>query len=351
MNVLYLINHAGNGGSERYVELLANHVSQQGHKVYLAYNETGPLVEKLAHLTCYHIPMTSPFDLKAAKALKAYCQQEDIQVIHTQFARENYVAILSKFLGNQVKVVHTAHVHIENNLWWRMSNLLITRQNHQIIAVCESVKRLLVKNNYPEQKIQVIYNGTTLSERSGKGLQDTSEPVGFVTCARLSLEKGMDFLIDAGILLKQKGMSFTLTIAGDGPIETALKAKIAKAGAEDVIHMVGYIEDTQTLLSQNHVYVNASAHEALSFGIIEALSMGLPIIVTHVGGNTEIIKHSGAGVSVAYNDAVALAQAMAQMCADPDQFAHYQMQGKKAVSDVFNLDKVMAQTYQLYEKG
>ena len=89
MNVLYLINYAGSGGSERYVELLARYYHNSKASCGLCYNVDGPLVEKLKALgiPVHQLPMRNPLDLAAAKALAELVKREGYDVIHAQYPR------------------------------------------------------------------------------------------------------------------------------------------------------------------------------------------------------------------------------------------------------------------------
>ena len=347
MKVLYLINSAGAGGSERYVELLAKHIQKKKDVAYVVYNEKGPLIEKLPDVKMIQLKMKSPFDFKAAKALSKLCKREQIDVVHSQFARENYIAILSKLWGNKARMIYTSHIHIFNTSIWKLTNRIMIPHNDRVIAVCESVKKLLIKNNYPKNKIEVIYNGTSVIDKKSQGTE--IKPVVFTTFARLSEEKGLEFLVDAALQLKKANISFEMNIAGDGPLKTSLEQKISENGLDEV-KLLGYVTDTIGLLEKSHVYINSSSSEALSFGIIEAMSLGMPIIATHVGGNVEIIEKTVCGVLVPYDDTEAMYQAMKQIVSNNEQFERFSVNAKQGVEAIFNLDKVMAQTYQLYRE-
>ena len=96
MKVLYLINYAGSGGSERYVELLAKYYHGSKCDCGLCYNVDGPLVEKMKALgiPVYQLPMKNILDLAAAKKLAKIVKDGAYDVIHAQYPRENYIAIL-----------------------------------------------------------------------------------------------------------------------------------------------------------------------------------------------------------------------------------------------------------------
>jgi len=87
IKVLYLLNHAGKAGTERYVQTLIEKLHNNKIKAYFAYNEDGLLVERLKELgiETYRIEMRNPFDIKAVFNLVKLCKKLDIDLIHTQF--------------------------------------------------------------------------------------------------------------------------------------------------------------------------------------------------------------------------------------------------------------------------
>ena len=358
MNILYLINHAGKGGSEKYVLCMAECAMSEGDKVFLLYNEHGPLVSQAENLGIRpsQINMASPLDIKAAKALAKYCKANKIDIIHTQFARENYIAVLSKKLfSNQVQIIHTCHINTENNGLWRFINKMLSGHNYKIIAVCNSVKNKLISNNYPAGKVQVIFNGVPFRENISKTnytaetLGITGNPFIFITLARFSEEKGIFFLLEGAKLLKESGSEFALVIAGDGPLYNEAAEYVSANGLSDCVYLPGYRQDGAELLTGSDCFINSSSSEALSFAILEAMEAGLPIIATNVGGNPDIInENTNCGLLVEYNDAKGLSQSMAEIINNPAKTAALAENSRKAIANIFNVDNSIKTAYTIY---
>jgi L-malate glycosyltransferase len=143
MNVLYVLNFAGHGGTEKYVEIMMERLKFYGVKPFFAWNLDGKLSETIQQKAIPYVKLTmrSPLDLIAAFHLAAFCRKENIEVIHTNFLRENYIALLSKLFYAKPKVVYTNHVMLHNNTMLRWFNKVLTPFNHRIIAVCSLGKR------------------------------------------------------------------------------------------------------------------------------------------------------------------------------------------------------------------
>jgi len=353
MNILYLINHAGKGGSEKYVRNMAKYASAQGDSIFFAYNEDGPLVAQMSELVkgASQIEMDSPFDIKAAKKLSAYCKSNKIDLIHTQFARENYIAILSKTLfGNRVKIVHTCHINTPNNRLQRVLNKLFMNKNDRIIAVCSSVKDLLIKNKYPPDKIQLVHNGVPYRAGFERPRKDDATTK-FISLMRFSEEKGVQFLLESAKWLARthESASFALTMAGDGPLYDEAREYVRANGLEDIVFLPGHISNAPEALLEADCFINASSSEALSFAILEAMESELSIIATDVGGNPDIVNQkTRCGVLVPYGDVLEMAEAMQYMIENSQQRETMAKNAREAVKNMFDIDKLMKTTYNMY---
>jgi len=344
MNVLYLINHAGTGGSEKYVAVMHQAVRDKGQGAFLAYGEAGGLLDTIPD--AHQLTMRHPFDLRAARQLARLCRKLNIAVIHAQFPRENYIALLCKLLFlPRVQVVYTAHINLQIGRVHKLINWVLTAGNAKIIAVCNSVKSLLIVNNYPSNSIEVIFNGVT-PEPLPTVQKDPRFT--FVSLARLSPEKGLHFLLQAAQMLKAQGVDFQLKIAGDGELREQLASDIESLGLAEHVFLLGYVTDTASLLATSHVYVNTSEHEALSFAILEGMSAGLPVIATRVGGNVDILESADNGLLVDYSNAQSLSQAMASLITDTARYTRYCENSHRAIATTFNLSSIIDQTYQVY---
>ena len=128
MKILYLINHAGKAGTEKYVLNLIEAYNDKKAKCYFAYNESGLLSEQMAErkISTFQFEMKNPYDINAAKTLARICRENKIDIIHAQYPRECYIAVLSRLFYKKTKVVFTSHLTLENSLAWRITNKLIT---------------------------------------------------------------------------------------------------------------------------------------------------------------------------------------------------------------------------------
>ncbi len=360
MRVLYLINHAGKAGTEKYVYNLVKAYREEKAECFFAYNEEGLLLDQMREMgvpTC-KVEMRSPFDLRAAKKLAVLCEKYNIDIIHTQYPRENYVAVLSKLYRKKTRVIYTCHLTLKTGLLWRISNRLLTKHDDAIISVCNNGKELLVGNGVPEEKIQVIFNGLWPEEAKRETVSTMREELGIsedtfvaVTLARYHIAKGLPYLVDS-IEKVNPDLDFVCLIAGDGELFDEIRDRIREKGLENRIRQLGFRKDAANLLAGSNVFINsAKCYEALSFAILEALGQGLPVIATNIGGNGDIINpENDCGILVEYEDTDAMAAAIETLARDSALCKKYGENGKKAIENVFNLELILDKIYKVYEE-
>lgn len=358
MKVLYLINHAGKAGTEKYVLNLVKAFNKEKCDCYFAYNEEGLLLNQMKEegIPCFKVTMKHPFDIKGARALANYLKENEIDVVHAQYPRENYIALLAKLFYKRVKVVFTSHLTIKTNFLWKITNNIMTRFNHKIISVCNYGKKLLIGNGVKKDKIEVIFNAMTFSESEEKstireelGLKDEFL---IVTLARYHFAKGLPFLVDSIKKLKEiSNAPFKLLIVGDGELWDEITKKIKDNNLEDTILQLGFRKDTDNILSGCDLFVNsASCLEALSFAMLEALSKKLPLVATNVGGNSDIVNdETDCGLIVEYPDCDAFANAINTLMTDKKMYERMSENAKKAILGRFNYEAMLNKTFDTYK--
>lgn len=360
MNVLYVLNYAGQGGTEKYVELLMDRLKNQGVKAHFAWNLDGKLSQSVKERNIPHlqVSMKSPFDLAAAYRLASYCRKHKIEVIHTNFLRENYIAVLSRLFYSKTKVVYTNHVMLENGKLLQLFNKLLTPFDHKIIAVCTLGKEMMIDNKVAANKIHVVFNGVDVNQFEYMEPSTIREELGIdketvvISClSRFDEFKGNRFLMDSIIALEKRNINkkYCFVLANEGPLWEEMKALASENGLTERIRFIGFRKDIKNILSGSNFYVNPSEWEALSFAIVEALGTGLPVVSTNTGGTPDIINEkTQCGVMVPYLDTKAMTDALENMILDEETVAHLSIKAKQTVKQWFNLDKMLEETYDLY---
>jgi glycosyltransferase involved in cell wall biosynthesis len=233
-------------------------------------------------------------------------------IVHSHnLAAQQYSA--AALCGTAVKHIHTEHgtnPHF-GGLKNRLRTWLMMKMTDRVVAVSEDTATALGKNQkIPRSKLLVIRNGVTPykennAHRSDEllgelGIDASSVVIGSI--GRLAYVKGYDLLLAAFAKLCGESGSPTgrssavLLLVGDGPERTALEDKAKGLGVENQVVFAGYREDVAELLNSMDLFVLTSRSEGLSISLLEAMSAGVPVLVTDVGENAEVLNGGECGV-------------------------------------------------------
>ena len=139
-------------------------------------------------------------------------------------------------------------------------------------------------------KIQLIYNGVdtdvfTFSE-------DKFNKFTLCNVGRADPVKNQKLLISSYSHIFNKYPDFQesqLLIIGDGPLFDSLQSEITRAGMTENIRMLGFRDDIDEIMKKSHLFVLSSIYEAMPMVVLEAMSCGLPVVSTDVGGVSNLI--------------------------------------------------------------
>ncbi len=192
----------------------------------------------------------------------------------------------------------------------------------KLIAISPSLAKQLL-DFQPGLQIEVIGESikTDFFVPNGEGRQNGS-PTSFFVAARLAEQKGLDHLIKAVHLLKEKGMnSFELVIGGDGPDRQKLEQLATTFGVAEQCRFVGGLnrEQVRQHMQECDVFVLSSLHETFGVVVGEAMACGKPVISTRCGGPEFIVTEDN-GLLVDVADPQGLADAMSDFVAQRTHF-------------------------------
>ncbi len=363
MNVLYLINYAGKAGTEKYVENLVRILGGTKINPYFAYNIEGELSQKMRDLNVpsLKIDMGKHSVFSAAKKLAEFCRENNMDVIHAQYPRENIIALLSKRYYQAPKVVLTNHLTLRleglSGKVWRILNRHFTPKNHRIIAVCNEGRDIMAENGVMKERIEVIYNGIEPAgspKKSGtlkKELSLAEDCFVMTILARFAPEKGLGFLLDSQNELKNMTVKpFCSAVCGDGELFGDISQKLSESGLENECRLLGYRTDTREILLGSDAYLcTSSCNEAMSFAILEAMNAGLPLVVTDVGGNRDLAETElQCGFVCEYGNSKAFAAEIYKLINDPILKERLSNAAVEKIKKYFDLNKLADDVFAAY---
>jgi glycosyltransferase involved in cell wall biosynthesis len=169
-----------------------------------------------------------------------------------------------------------------------------------------------------------------------------------LSVGRLVYYKGFEYLIQA-----MRGVQGCLLIAGDGPLRSALDQIIRKLGISDRVHLLGKVEDVVSLYHAAEVFVLPSIARSEAFGLVqlEAMACGKPVVNTSLDTGVPFVSQHGiTGLTVAPEDAGALATAINQLLDHDELRLRYGQAARQRVRSGFQLDDMTQRILALYRE-
>ena len=371
------------GGVRAHIRQVSQLLAKDGHQVLLAgpSNVISPADGAVsgACLRTYQIDIgarPSGADLKALRQLKQLAATA--QVIHAHGLRAGALAVLAaKRLpaAKRPRVVVTLHNlpvgSAPTRLVGKALHLVVVKGADYVLTVSpdllEKAKQLGLKAGeiavvpapargcmdhaaQPEisqDSAQSLDAGSGVDSGSGYGASsdtDCDAAPCLLTIARLAPQKGLDLLLEAATLIKQRGIDFTWLVAGDGPLKAQLNQQIATAALP--VKLLGRREDIGALLSQADVVVQTSYWEGQPLTLREAMQAGRAIVATDVGGSAYTLAGCGQLVEP---QAGPLADAVVAVISDPKRRETLEAASRAAVAKIpgetqlrEQLDRVLA---------
>lgn len=188
-------------------------------------------------------------------------------------------------------------------------------------------------------------------QRRAWGVAEGTVVVGFV--GRLVAHKGIATLINAWRRLEPavRARASLILAGGDAWSEPDIRGLVEDAIREDIgVKSLGWVEDMVACYRGMDLLVLPSWHEGFPYGIIEAQSMGLPVVATHATGNVDAVQHEITGLLVPVKDSAALAEALSRLICSPEERRRLGEAGRRRILDEFTQDKVLQHMITFYEE-
>jgi glycosyltransferase involved in cell wall biosynthesis len=231
----------------------------------------------------------------------SYLRRYSFDLVHTHGYFADICGLpVARLLG--VPAVSTCHGFINTDSRLRFYNrldLYTLRMSQRVFCVSKEIRELLVEHGIPSARIRLVANAVEINannahagllRKNGRKMFNIREEdivLGF--CGRLSPEKGIRYLIEAAAALSKAGLPIKLMIMGNGPERPLIEKLTNSLRLKEKVIMTGFREDARELMAVFDLFVLPSLTEGTPMALLEAMSMGLPVIASAVGEVPTII--------------------------------------------------------------
>lgn len=280
-----------------------------------------------------------------------FLRQDCFDILHSYLFHANIIGrVCGKIAGipiiiSSIRVCEKKKLY---HLWMdRITNWMVNLE----ICVSKEVKNFTIeKVGIPEHKLEIVENGISDSfldaVTSYRNKKVSSLIVG--TIARLSRQKGIEYLLYAAKRVINQFPDITFVIAGKGPLASQLKELSIKLGISGKVRFLGFRNDIPELLSVIDIFVLPSLWEGMPNVVLEAMAAEKPVIATDTGGSKDLIDSNINGVLVEPGNSEALAKAILKLLGDPAQRQRLGESARGKIKERFPIDKMISKTEQIY---
>lgn len=373
--ILFLIESLSVGGAEKaLVTILKNLDYSKMDITLMLISKSGDFVKDLDHIEGLHIkqivkPTANRFSsfINALKIKAIYkllppsfvgnylCQGYDVVIAFCE-------GFLTKWIGTSTchcKKIAWVHTDMENNDWPLKTGVfnseeeekLIYHNFDEVVAVSKIVANGMVKK-FGCEKISVIYNIID-SDIRNKSLQYippiTKARLNIVSVGRLEYVKGYDLLINAmDILVNKRHLDIHLSLVGDGSLRHEFERNIESKNLQNNVSLAGIQANPYPFVAYADLFVCPSRQEGFNIAILEAMTLGKPILATTTAGPSEILDNGNYGI-LTDASAESLASSIEKIYISPELMSDYARQSQKRVKDFSksnSLEKILQTIYE-----
>lgn len=320
--ILFVLSHLSIGGAEKQTVALANGLAKRDFEVAIISLGNG---DQLADEVCKNVQIVflnkrGFVDFVLFQRLKKEIMsvKPDILILVNSYPML-YGYLATRACQKKPFLIMTWHTTLLHGFKERLKSIIYRRlmnKMDKIVFVCRNQMEYWVsKYSIREDMSTVIYNGIDLKKFSNKTSDDSLKKklnikpdeivIGINACLRP--EKKHEDLIKAGEELIREGYKIKVLLIGDGVQRSFLEKIVRESKVEKNVIITGYISDVVPYLSILDIAILPSvAVETFSMAILECMAMSKPVIMTDIGGASELIVDGETGYLYNSGDVQAL---------------------------------------------
>ncbi|AHI27766.1 glycoside hydrolase [Marinobacter similis] len=371
MKILHLIDSGGLYGAERMLlTLVGEQVARGLSPLILSVGESAaddkPLEVEARRLG---LPvkawrMAPGFNLRESWSIIRWARREQYQLMHSHGYKFNVLMGIWPEALRKIPLMTTLHGYVRasrftKSWFYEALDRLVLGQMRQVVLVSEAIRFQIPGRIARSNRVSVVMNGLNTesvrhqaTQSLGAELDDflvNGHPV-ILGVGRLSPEKGFDRLIGAFRILLSHYPEAQLVIVGEGKQRDALEQQVAESKLSDHVCFPGYIEQVAALMKRTSVLCIPSLTEGLPITLLEAMSLGVPVVASDVGEISNVLGDQKGGIVFRYESPSALAEMLVAAIEDRNNTSARARWSEQRVEQAFSGHAMMEHYLKIYQQ-
>jgi len=169
---------------------------------------------------------------------------------------------------------------------------------------------------------------------------DGERDIDVIYVARLIENKGHEEYLSAIKLLHKSRPDIKASIVGDGPLRTLLEQTVNSTGINNNVCFHGKLKDVVPVLQKSKIYVLLSATEGMSIAMLEAMAVGLPVVVHDVGDLSDAIKYKNCGVLIDNVEPANVASEIERLLDKDELWEEYSRSARQTIVEQYSVEAI-----------
>ena len=359
----YVVNSLNPGGTEKLVVEMSRAFAGEFAVQVFCLDEPGLWAAELraAGVAVHGLWRQPGLDLRMPIRLGRLFRKVGVDLIHAHQCTAWFYAALAQYFHRKTPLLLEEHgrffPEVDRPLRRFVNRTLIRPQTQRFVAVSADVRERLVRyEGLDRRKIEVVYNGVPAmpsipaSTRDRLRAEFGFRPDDFVigTIGRFDPIKDLGMLVGGLAAAYQRDPRIAGLLVGDGPERASIATLVERSGLADRVCMTGFRNDACKLAQCMDLFALTSVSEGTSMALLEAMAAGVPVVVTAVGGNPELVIEGQTGWVVASGNTRALTAAMLDAAADAAVRNRYAAAGRLRYAELFTVERMVERYRGIY---
>jgi len=319
----------------------------------------GPLVGTLKkhHILCKEIKMRGILDRAGDHKIRQELMNFKPDIAHFHGMRAGWLGRLAARKLKNVKKIYSEHqwvneLNLPNPAYQEIqlqALKFLDRWTDKTIAVSKPVSDFLSRRGFDKKKIVIVPNGIDDEFFKTKLIEKPDcLPIIIGTVASLNEVKNYRNIILAISKIKQesKDFNFIYQIIGEGPQRKNLENLVERKKLAKTVYFLGRVPSTAERMRHFGIYLNASKSETFGLAVVEAMAMGLPVVVSEIPALEFVVGDAGLYLNPADTDDIK--KKIIRILSNNDLRKQLGEKGKKRAKEEFSSEKMIKRISEIY---